>query len=201
MRLPLGMCCNVLAQIIGMLRAERTILDVDGLVIVIWFLWWRIVHYEWVCSFILCTWDLLNHPNIGIFSIIFIILHCHYFSIRVISSSFIIYIYASLLIHFRLALLNHPLVMFLASLVATTTSAYSLYLQARLLILRQVTLIANGLAFLTHVLEVGLLALRIDLVIKIADVVDNACGALICGIDLDYTILSLSSSSEICCSS
>ena len=131
----------------------------------------------------------------GIFSVIVIILHRHYFSIRVISSPIIIYIYTSLLIHFRLALLNHPLVMFLAILLATTTSAYSLYLQARLFILRQTSLVANRLAFLAHVLEVGLLALRIDLVIKIADVVDNACGTLICGIDLDGAILSLSSSS------
>jgi len=84
--------------------------------------------------------------------------------------------------------------------MATTTSAYSLYLQARLLILRQAGLIDNRLAFLTHVLEVGLLALSLDLVIKIADVVDNACGALIRGIDLDYTILNQSSSSKISCS-
>ena len=54
------------------------------------------------------------------------------------------------------------------------------------------------MAFFAHVL--GLLALGIDLVIQVADVVDDAGGALIGSVNLIDSILRLSGSSLVHCS-
>ena len=80
----------------GVVRAERAILYVVDLIIVIGLLGRCIIHNEGLCSFILCAGNFLAQSDFLIFTVIVVVIHRDYFGVRI--SSIIVYVNAPLLV-------------------------------------------------------------------------------------------------------